>query len=93
MLNFFKKQLTQLLLAPVYFYRFAISPFLPPSCRYTPTCSQYTIEALKTHGPFRGIYLSAKRIISCNPWGGSGYDPVPPPKNKTKKEKPSEAEQ
>lgn len=72
----------QLLLLPVYFYRAAISPLLPPSCRYTPTCSQYTIEALKKHGPVKGTFLAAKRIVSCNPWGGSGYDPVPEPKSK-----------
>ncbi|HBK31030.1 MAG TPA: membrane protein insertion efficiency factor YidD, partial [Porphyromonadaceae bacterium] len=47
-------------------------------------CSQYTIEALKKHGPFKGTYLSAKRILRCNPWGGSGYDPVPEPKSKAK---------
>lgn len=87
MLRLLKKILTQVLLAPVYFYRFAISPLLPPSCRYTPTCSQYTIEALKKHGPFKGSYLSAKRIISCNPWGGSGYDPVPELKKKKDKSK------
>lgn len=68
---------TWLLLIPVYIYRGVISPLLPPSCRYTPTCSRYTIEALKRHGPIRGSYLSAKRILSCNPWGGSGFDPVP----------------
>lgn len=72
----------QLLLLPVYFYRMAISPLLPPSCRYTPTCSQYTIEALKKHGPIKGTFLAVKRIVSCNPWGGSGYDPVPEPKSK-----------
>ena len=77
MMNKFRKIATWILLVPVYFYRSAISPLLPPSCRYTPTCSQYTIEALKKHGPFKGAYLSAKRILSCNPWGGSGYDPVP----------------
>lgn len=88
MLTFLKKVLTQILLAPVYFYRFAISPILPPSCRYTPTCSRYTIEALKKHGPFKGSYLSAKRILSCNPWGGSGYDPVPEPKSKSRNNKP-----
>lgn len=74
-----KRIVTWLLLAPVYFYRSAISPLFPPSCRYTPTCSQYTIEALKKHGPLKGTYLSAKRILSCNPWGGKGYDPVPEP--------------
>jgi conserved hypothetical protein YidD len=76
-----------MLLLPVYFYRSVISPLTPPSCRYTPTCSQYTIEALKKHGPFKGSYLSAKRIVSCNPWGGSGYDPVPEPKPKKSRSK------
>ncbi len=66
-----------LFLIPVYFYRLFISPLLPPSCRYTPTCSAYTVEAVKKHGVFRGGWLSTKRILSCNPWGGSGYDPVP----------------
>ncbi|RNC67119.1 membrane protein insertion efficiency factor YidD [Proteiniphilum sp. X52] len=82
-----KNVLTWILLLPVYFYRAVISPLAPPSCRYTPTCSQYTIEALKKHGPFRGFYLSVKRVISCNPWGGSGYDPVPDPKLKKRKSK------
>jgi len=59
------------------FYQYVISPLLGPSCRYTPTCSYYTVEALKTHGLFTGGWLSIKRIVSCNPWGGSGYDPVP----------------
>ncbi len=66
-----------LLLLPIRFYQLAISPMLPSSCRYTPTCSQYSIEAIKKHGPLRGLWLSIKRILSCNPWGGSGYDPVP----------------
>ncbi|KGO82069.1 membrane protein insertion efficiency factor YidD [Flavobacterium beibuense] len=61
----------------VRFYQGAISPFLPSACRYTPTCSQYTIEALQKHGLFKGGWLSIKRIASCNPWGGRGYDPVP----------------
>lgn len=50
---------------------------LPPACRYTPSCSEYAVQALKKHGPFRGVYLALKRILRCNPWGGSGYDPVP----------------
>lgn len=54
-----------------------ISPFLPNSCRYTPTCSQYGIEALKKYGVFKGTRLLLKRLSSCHPWGGSGYDPVP----------------
>lgn len=65
------------ILLPVYFYRYAISPLTPPSCRYTPTCSAYAIEAVKKHGVLKGGWLAAKRILSCNPWGGSGYDPVP----------------
>ena len=72
-----KKALRLLFLLPVYFYRYSISPLLPSSCRYTPTCSQYTIEAVKKHGIIKGGWLSIKRIGSCHPWGGSGYDPVP----------------
>ncbi len=59
------------------FYQMFISPILPPSCRYTPTCSAYTLEALKKYGLLKGGYLGLKRILSCHPWGGSGYDPVP----------------
>ncbi|PIE50493.1 MAG: membrane protein insertion efficiency factor YidD [Flavobacteriales bacterium] len=62
------------------FYQTAISPLLGKNCRYEPTCSQYMLEALKTHGFFKGLYLGIKRIVSCHPWGGSGYDPVPPKK-------------
>lgn len=58
-------------------YKLFISPLLRPACRYTPTCSVYAVEALKKHGLFKGGYLAAKRILSCHPWGGSGYDPVP----------------
>lgn len=58
-------------------YQWVISPWLGPKCRYTPTCSNYAIEALRKHGVFRGTWLAAKRIASCHPWGGSGYDPVP----------------
>jgi len=55
----------------------AISPHTPSSCRYTPTCSQYAIEAIGKYGPFKGGWLALKRIFSCHPWGGHGYDPVP----------------
>ena len=48
-----------------------------PSCRFIPTCSEYAVQALKKHGPFKGLYLAIKRILRCHPWGGSGYDPVP----------------
>ena len=72
-----KKILSYLLLLPVYFYRGYISPMTPPSCRFVPTCSEYAIEAIKKHGPFKGLYLAVRRILRCHPWGGSGYDPVP----------------
>ena len=62
------------------FYQYAISPWLGKNCRYEPTCSHYTLEALKVHGLFKGGFLGIKRIISCHPRGGSGYDPVPPKK-------------
>lgn len=72
-----KKWLSYPLIGMVKFYQNFISPFTPATCRYTPTCSQYTLEALRKHGTFKGGWLSLKRIASCNPWGGSGYDPVP----------------
>ncbi len=59
------------------FYQLAISPILPSSCRYTPTCSQYSLEAIKKYGPFKGSFLSIRRILRCNPWGRHGHDPVP----------------
>jgi putative membrane protein insertion efficiency factor len=67
------------------FYKYAISPYLRNSCRYEPTCSVYSIQAYQTHGLIKGTYYSLKRILSCNPWGGFGYDPVPPKKNKDTK--------
>ncbi len=72
-----KKVLGKLFIIIIRFYQYVISPYFPASCRYTPTCSAYGIEALKKHGPFKGGWLTIKRIASCNPWGGSGYDPVP----------------
>lgn len=66
-----------LLLLPIYFYQRCISPILGPSCRFTPTCSQYAVEAIKKHGPVKGLYLTVRRLLRCHPWGGSGYDPVP----------------
>lgn len=72
-----KKILRHIVLLPVYFYRYSISPLIPPRCRYTPTCSQYTVEAVLKHGILNGGWLAVKRIFSCHPWGGSGYDPVP----------------
>ena len=72
-----KKMLSRLLLLTIYFYRGYISPMTPPSCRVVPTCSEYAIEAIKKHGPFKGLYLAVRRLLRCHPWGGSGYDPVP----------------
>lgn len=73
------------LLAPLYFYRWAISPLLPHVCRFTPSCSVYAVEALKIHGPSRGLVLAARRLLRCHPiamlGGSSGFDPVPPRQN------------
>lgn len=65
----------------VRFYRGAISPYTRPSCRYEPTCSAYALEALEVHGGLWGSWLAVKRIFRCHPWGGFGYDPVPPGSN------------
>ncbi len=62
---------------PVKIYQWVISPWLSPSCRHTPSCSNYSIEALKKHGPLKGLILTIWRILRCSPWGTSGYDPVP----------------
>lgn len=59
------------------FYQVCISPLKPPTCRFTPTCSAYALEALRKHGLFKGSWLAVRRILRCHPWGGSGYDPVP----------------
>ena len=67
----------RLLILPIRFYQRYISPLKPATCRFTPTCSQYAIEAIRKHGPFKGLALAIWRILRCNPWGGSGYDPVP----------------
>ena len=75
--HYISKTLMWLLLWPIRFYQVAISPLLGPSCRFTPTCSEYARQALVKHGPFKGLALAVWRILRCNPWGGSGYDPVP----------------
>ncbi len=77
LLHGLRKLVIWLLLLPIYFYKGAISPLTPPSCRFTPSCSTYAIEAIRRHGPLRGLYLAIRRILRCHPWGGSGYDPVP----------------
>jgi putative membrane protein insertion efficiency factor len=71
------KLLNGFLLLVVRFYKGAISPYLMPACRYTPSCADYGQQALKKYGPFKGGWLTLKRFLSCNPWGGHGYDPVP----------------
>lgn len=71
------RALALVLILPIRFYQIAISPLLPSACRFTPTCSQYAVEALRRHGPLKGGWLALRRICRCHPWGGSGYDPVP----------------
>ena len=64
--------------APVPLYRLLVSPLLGPACRFAPSCSAYALEAIAVHGPLRGWLLALRRLLRCHPWGGSGYDPVPP---------------
>ncbi|UOB20032.1 membrane protein insertion efficiency factor YidD [Macrococcus armenti] len=71
----------QLLLAIIKFYRKFISPMTPPTCRFHPTCSQYGLEAIETHGAIKGGYLTVKRILKCHPFHPGGFDPVPPKKD------------
>ena len=73
----FTTLVSRLMLGLIWIYRHLISPLTPPACRYTPTCSQYAVEAIKKYGPFKGGWLALKRILRCHPLGGSGYDPVP----------------
>jgi len=72
-----KNILSKILIVFINFYQYSISPLIGANCRYSPTCSHYSIDAIKKYGPFKGGWLSIKRILSCNPWGGSGYDPLP----------------
>jgi len=71
------KILNYLLIVPIKLYQILLSPLIGPSCRFTPTCSNYAIEAINKHGPFKGFWLAIKRISKCHPWGDSGHDPVP----------------
>ena len=72
-----KKLFGLILIIPIKIYQILISPLLGPSCRFTPTCSQYAVEAIQKYGPIKGSWLAFKRIIRCHPWGGCGHDPVP----------------
>jgi uncharacterized protein len=74
LINAFAKKL---FILPIRFYQVAISPMLGPKCRYQPTCSHYMVEAIQEWGILKGTWLGVKRIGSCHPWGGHGYDPVP----------------
>nr|WP_107688522.1 membrane protein insertion efficiency factor YidD [Neisseria wadsworthii] len=72
-----KTMLAKLFLGLIKFYQYCISPMIPPRCRYTPTCSQYAVEAVSKYGALKGGWLALKRIVRCHPWGGHGHDPVP----------------
>ncbi|MGM0945622.1 MAG: membrane protein insertion efficiency factor YidD [Bacteroidota bacterium] len=73
----FKNLFRKIAIFPILIYQYTISPMFPSTCRYTPTCSQYTKEAIQKYGPLKGGWLGIKRIASCHPWGGHGHDPVP----------------
>jgi putative membrane protein insertion efficiency factor len=73
----FKELTLDVALLPVHFYRYVISPLTPASCRHIPTCSEYSIEAVKRYGLLKGGAMAAERISRCHPWGTAGYDPVP----------------
>lgn len=68
---------SKFLIGLIKLYQVTLSPWIGRACRYTPTCSNYGIEAIQKYGPIKGSWLTLKRVLSCNPWGGSGYDPVP----------------
>ena len=76
-MEIFTKSITIVIVGNIKVYQFVVSPVLGPSCRHYPTCSEYSIESVKTHGVIRGLYLALKRISRCRPGGTDGYDPVP----------------
>jgi uncharacterized protein len=75
--NFIKTVFANFFIVLIKIYQIFISPYFPARCRYTPTCSHYGVEAIRKHGAVYGLWLTAKRVASCHPWGGHGYDPVP----------------
>jgi putative membrane protein insertion efficiency factor len=75
--RFLRQLISSFFLLLIRLYQILLSPILGASCRYTPTCSQYGVEAIRKYGPFKGGWLTLKRIGRCNPWGGHGHDPVP----------------
>ncbi len=76
-MKYFKKLIGSFFLLLIKIYQYLLSPMLGASCRFTPTCSQYGVEAIQKHGPFKGGWLTLKRIGKCHPWGSHGHDPVP----------------
>ena len=76
------KWIQYILIIPIKLYQWILSPILPHTCRHIPTCSVYTIDAIKTHGPLKGLWLGIRRLSKCHPWGTFGLDPVPPKKEK-----------
>lgn len=72
-----RRVVSKIFILLIRFYQLSISPILGQNCRYSPTCSQYSIEAINKYGALKGGWMALKRIFSCHPWGGSGYDPVP----------------
>jgi putative membrane protein insertion efficiency factor len=90
LINYIHRFFKFLLILPIRIYQKLLSPLLGQNCRYTPTCSHYSVEAIQEWGVFKGTWLAVKRIASCNPWGGFGYDPVPknPRKNHAHTNKP-----
>ncbi|MFM7217583.1 MAG: membrane protein insertion efficiency factor YidD [Bacteroidota bacterium] len=77
MIRIFNLLLAKLFIGLIRFYQSAISPLLRSSCRFDPTCSHYGLQAIRKYGPFKGGYLTLRRLLRCHPWGGHGYDPVP----------------
>ncbi|WP_276360819.1 membrane protein insertion efficiency factor YidD [Daejeonella sp. H1SJ63] len=77
LINLIKKTFSLFFLFLIRIYQYLISPMLGQSCRFNPTCSHYGIQAIHKHGPFKGGWLTLKRIGRCHPWGGHGHDPVP----------------
>ncbi|HPE40422.1 MAG TPA: membrane protein insertion efficiency factor YidD [Bacteroidales bacterium] len=77
LIQYLSKAIRFIFVLVIKIYQIFLSPLMGRSCRFTPTCSSYGIEAIQKHGPVKGGWLTLKRIIRCNPWGGSGYDPVP----------------
>ena len=81
-LEFIERMVSSAMILMVRAYQIVLSPLFPPSCRFTPTCSQYAIEALRVHGPLKGSWLTIRRLLRCRPYGPSGHDPVPPRRQK-----------